>query len=129
MVLESLHGLHRLDQPEYLLGCVSHIFSGVFWIHGLLQGDDGAEDREKGVDPGIIAGCRFPGDAAGKGKDRLMEFFGDPGHSHRGLSHDSLPVQTALSGDHQVGILHILPQLRFLQNDLDPGFQDCAGEG
>ena len=58
-----------------------------------------------------------------------MEFFGDPGHSHRGLSHDSLPVQTALSGDHQVGILHILPQLRFLQNDLDPGFQDCAGEG
>ena len=57
-----------------------------------------------------------------------MEFFGDPGHAHRGLSHDSLPVQTALSGDHQVGVLHILPQPRFLQNDLDPGFQDCAGK-
>ena len=117
-----------MHQPEDLFHRIRHILAGIGRIHGLLQGDDTAQDGEKGVDAMLVALDRIRRHTAGKGKDGLAVLLCDLCHADGRLAHDGLAVQAAFTGDDHIRVLDVRFQLRLIEDDVDAGFQHCVGK-
>ena len=53
------YAFYLFHQSDNLLCSICQILLGILIFHGLLQSYHSAEDREKGIDPCIVAGSAF----------------------------------------------------------------------
>ena len=66
---------------------------------------------------------------AGDADHRLAVALGDAGDADRRLAVHGLEVDTALAGDHQVGVAHVRVEVHRRGDDLDAGLERGAEEG
>ena len=110
-----------LQKAEYLLGTGAHIVFCCFCIHGFFQSSDSSYYWKESVNPCLVAVCGIFCNTACKSNCFCSIFLSQLCNPHRSLSHSSLMVKAALSGNHNICIFHFIFQMNRTQNQLDSG--------